>query len=265
MRFLVSEPTAEEQRSKMLRELGEPVMADMPEELRRTKRNFLALATFMLFYQWSGISISQAAPLGIEISVIDPKWILWAFFAIGSYTAIQFVWLLYNYCMEIRIRLTGGEKPYTTVENEGAMFGGEGKVSPIDSRQASLHFWWANMRKKIPGRTEIEAHLNQIKQANNASDDPQAKTLNENIGKLNNTLAEIRTVLSSQHIQISLDRYETGFNNFSRSQRWRFYLLDAALPILLGLLALGWTSVVILCPHLDATHVTLASLPDLFR
>lgn len=237
----MSKPTTEEEKSKMLRELGEPVMADMPEELRRTKRNFLALATFVIFYQWSGISISKAAPLGIEISTINPKWILWTFLAIGLYTSIQFTWLLFNYYLEVRIRVTGEKRPYTT-NKDAADFWGPTIISPSDSRQASLHFWWANMLIALPTGTEIEALRDKLKETYDEKTTPGAqKELTNTIDDLNKTLTPIKKELSSQHIQISLDRYENGFNNFSRSQRWRFYLLDTAVPILLGLLALGWT------------------------
>lgn len=266
----MADPTITEEEVKQARVrklLSEPVMAEMPEELRRTKRNFLALTSLMIFYQWSGIVVTKLAFFGVNVSVKEPQWILWIFLIIGTYFAVQFVWLLSNYFAQVRIRVTGAKNPYTT--SDGGGFWGGPDISPVDSRQSSLHFWWSNMLKGVPGIIEIEKSLGKLKESLDeieSSPDPTPQNLEPLrivMNDLNTNLKEVRTELSSQKIQISLGHYDKWFRCFSVSQRWRFYLLDVTIPVLLGGLAL-YLTINAICTY-DSLPLFPASLLDLFR
>lgn len=237
----------EHEKTKIKEAMSEPVMANLPEELRRTKRNFLALASLMIFYQYSGATIKKLGAFGLEISVENPQWIiLWIFLIVGAYLCFQFIWLSINYFMEIRVRITGAKQPKVTSFG-GAVFG-QPTFFPVDSRQASLHSWWANLLQKVPGRFEVDHSINELQklldhiECNQSQITPtQQKELLTSINNLRGTLEPIRKILECQRIQISLTYYDEWVTRFSLSQWMRYCVLDLVVPLLVGGIALYLT------------------------
>lgn len=230
-------------RAKIREAKGEPIMAEMPEELRRTKRNFLVLTSLMIFYNWSGASVKKLAAFGLEVSVEDPQWIiLQVFLIIGTYLTVQFGWQSYNYFMEIRVRITGAKDP-SIASFGGAVFGPP-TLYPIDSRQTSLHFWWANLTASVPGLFEVNSSINTLKKSlNDVESAPQhinkaqQDALCNAMNNLNKNLEPVKTILSDGDIQASIAHYDNWVTRFSASQRVRYFLLDLLIPTAIGLFA----------------------------
>ncbi len=235
--------TEELRKAKIREAKGEPVMAEMPEELRRTKRNFLALASLMIFYNWSGASVKKLGAFGLEISVEDPQWIiLQVFLVVGIYLTAQFGWQSYNYFMEIRVRITGAKDP-SIASFGGAVFGAP-TLYPIDSKQTSLHFWWANLTKSVPGLFEVNSSINTLKKSLEDAESPpqqinkaQQGALCNAINNLNKNLEPVKEILSDGDIQASISHYDNWVTHFSASQWLRYILLDLIIPTSIGLCA----------------------------
>ena len=265
-------PDEEREKARIKEAMSEPVMADLPEELRRTKRNFLALASVMIFYQCSGASIKKLAAFGLEVSVENPQWlILWVFLIVGAYLGVQFIWLSINYFMEIRVRITGEKQPKVTSFKGNTLE--EPTLFPVNPRQASLHFWWSNLKKSglSPSRasesiTKLNKLLDNVEHNQSQLTPTQQKDLRTSIDNLRNTLDPIRKTLSCQQIQKSLTNYKNWVTLFSASQLGRYFVLDLVVPLFVGGIAFYLTinAIYTFEPH-GGFPFSPASLPDLFR
>lgn len=229
---------------RMEQTLGEPVLADYPEEFRRTKRNLLAVAVVVVFLTLSGSTVENIQTMGLKVHGLSESWMFAAVLSVLVYLFIQFIWQFSNYLMQSRIRLTGPVKKVL----QAVYFGGDVSDSAVDPRQSTLYYWWLSElkvhEKLSPER--LEEAMVKVQALVDSADFSQLDELREVAPHLQSEAKQLRECLQQSsrifkeaRVPVSLKRFDKWFFCFHWSQQWRMYLLDFLLPISIGLAAIS--------------------------
>lgn len=217
--------------------LGEPVLAEMPEELRRTKRNMLALSAAMIFAFFSNLPLDLSTLPGIgEDAAHHAKWVWAGALLVLLYLTAQFVWLMYDYSMEARLRVTGSRMQRRAEVSLGA------HINDFSDhvRQSTLYGWYISNKEYLDRTTETfekwGAVFDDLSVGNaEGKKDAFLMQVKDFEGLFGSNLFLFR----QSFIQSSLARFDHLFWRFFYSQRRRILLFDILLPGILAVGALG--------------------------
>ncbi|MGB0919966.1 MAG: hypothetical protein ACPG06_03790 [Alphaproteobacteria bacterium] len=234
----------DEAMKRMEQALGEPVLADYPEEFRRTKRNLLAVAVVVVFLALGGATVENIQAMGLQVVGLSEWWMLVAVLSVLVYLFIQFIWQFSNYLMQSRIRLTGPVKKVL----QTVSFGGDVSDSALDPRQSTLYYWWLSQlkvhEKLAPEKLEetldaIHALMEGAEYSEFSDIKAVAPNLQSEVNNLRDCLQSVQRTFEDARVPVTLERFDKWFSNFRWSQRWRMYLLDFLFPIFVSGVAAG--------------------------
>ena len=231
--------------------MGEPVLAEFSEDLRRTKRNLLIVSSVVIFSHAAGIKVTEAGFFGFKFTNPDQVWLNGAAMAFTGYLLAQFCWQMWDHLQHTRIRLTGVKLAHVTVGKISTEYGDY----PDDPRQSSLYNWWSEHARRIGNLSEIVDRLHNgaerleelanrpgnIDQPNIGHVTRRASEINAELAHFRIALERTRKTIESTRIPASLERFDRWFQCFRTSQVWRLFVLDIALPFLLGSFAFVWS------------------------
>jgi hypothetical protein len=235
-------------RNDVAQSLGQPVLAEMSDGLRRTKRNLLLVSSIVGFASAAEIKVTQAGFLGFQFTNPTQWWLDVFMLSLVAYLLVQFAWQTFDYIMQTRLRVTGTRVSHVTA----AKFAGPGGDYPDDPNQSTLYNWWLESSGKQEGFREAVKTLDDVASslrdiakgpAEDMSQSPQgivrqADSIKTAAGTLRNQLVAWEKAISSERIPESLERFDKWFQLFPRSQKWRLWLLDLALPFFTGVAAI---------------------------
>ena len=253
MGFEMSEEAIE--RAKQV--LGEPVLPDFSDELRRTKRNLLIVSAVAIFALVSNVKITESGFLGFKFSNPDQVWLLLAMLTITLYLFVQFCWLTLDYLQQTRLRITGTRVSHVTTGKLASDLGDY----PDDPRQSTLYNWWLGEAMRIGN---LSALADQIRSATTRLDElahrpdnlemPNLDSvlntmgeINKHAAKLESRLDQVTKTFGSGRIPVSLERFDRWFRCFSKSQVARLFCLDIVFPFVLGIIAILITAKQLVC------------------
>lgn len=238
----------EDRRKEVEEILGSPVLADMPDELRKTKRNLLAVASVVIFVSIAEIEVTQAGFLGFQFTNPSEVLLNLSLVCIVTYFALQFGWQVLDYLLQTRVRITGTRVAHITTAGTGTELEGD---YPTDPAQSSLYNWWREHAKHLKSLNVMTERLDDLEQrvavmevaSNEEPKRPggQLSVLGSEVGKTGNDMRAILKrwdeIFSCPRISMSLKRFDMWFKLFSRSQVWRLFVLDIALPLVFAIVA----------------------------
>lgn len=228
--------------------LGEPVLAEFSEDLRRTKRNLLIVSGVAIFAHFSKMQVTVAGFFGFKFSNPDQIWLQVAVLSIVGYLFIQFCWRGWDYLQYMRLRITGNRVTHVTVGMSSYEYGDY----PSDPAQSTLYNWWLTEAKQIGNLSAMAEEVHRVaSQLDEAANRPgnreqvninhvveRTAQLNSDISKFENRLEKVEETINSARIPASLERFGKWFRRFSRSQIYRIILLDLAFPFSFGAVAI---------------------------
>lgn len=229
--------------------LGDPVLEELSEDTRRTRRNLLIVAGVAIFYRVNELQISEAGFLGIKFSTVPISGINVSLTLILLYFVIQFGWQALDHFRFMRIRITGSRIAHVTT----GQYASSHADYPSDPRQSSLYRWWLEQAQKIGSIQEPVEKLGAVTSSLKAqiespefSETPNYSSfvsstieLTANINKLDRSIDNSVKTLTALRIPASLERFDRWFWQFQRSQILRLLILELGFPILLGLVGLA--------------------------
>jgi hypothetical protein len=231
--------------------LGEPILPEFSEDLRRTKRNLLIVSSVSIFAQLSKIQITETAFLGFKFSSPDQAWLQIGVLSVVGYLFIQFCWRGWDYIQFSRLRITGSRVSHVTTARLASEYGDY----PNDPIQSTLYNWWLEAGKRIGNLSEIANELRRVakeledvakrqgnmEMANINHVVHGAGDIRNKASELERRLGEAVKVIQSARIPVSLERFDRWFRRFSKSQIARIVLLDLAVPFIFGVVAIGFS------------------------
>lgn len=240
---------SDEKLRKVEAALQEPVFADFSEELRRTKRNLLAVSSISIFAYFSGVEITEPEILGMKFTNPDKVWFQSAFLCVAGYLLLQFGWRAWDYVQHTRLRITGTRVSHVTT----AVLSSEHGDYPNDPTQSTLYNWWRAEARKIGNLSQVAdelhraaAQLEEVAQRPGNMEMPNihqvstaAASINGNAAQLSRKIEEAEKAITSIRVPASLERFDAWFHRFSTSQVLRILLLDLIFPGVVGLTAVA--------------------------
>lgn len=230
--------------------LGNPVAGDLSENALKVRRNLLASGIVSLFIHFTGIKLHpESSVLGLKFIGITEDLISGALLIVTSYFFLHFSWYAFEGVLEWRLRVTGTKLAFLT----GARFTSEHGDYPDDPRQSTLYNWWNtnahrignyretadNLRRKIQ---EWENRVESFKDGGNSLNLSNAMvTLNQakaEVIKLTSQIEKTNEILTAHRIPFSLNRFDSWFKLFLKSQNIRWILIEILIPITTGALAI---------------------------
>lgn len=225
-------------------DLGEPVLPEFSEDLRRTKRNLLVVSSVAIFAHLSGIQITESGFLGFKFSNPEQIWLQVGLLSVVSYLFVQFCWRAWDYILSIRLRVTGSRVSHIT----GAVFASDYGDYPTDPTQSTLYSWWLQEAPNIGNLSAIAEQVHRVADrldevANRPGniEAPNINHVSRAATEIKNDTAELQRhienavkTLQSARIPVSLDRFDRWFRCFRTSQITRIILLDVIFPFVFG-------------------------------
>ena len=204
------------------------------------RRNLLAFATIAIAFGWWHLSLSSSPTLfGVQLQNLSSDVVAWALLWTVLYLLVHFVWLAWDALQEWRLRQTGTRVTAVTVARAGSDLGDY----PSDPRQSTLYGWWRDQRlhlahsKKVADET-LETVRPWIENGlpGEVSDETKARflTIGTNVAELQSAVEHAAKVLDSHRPYVSLDRFDTAYRRFLRSQNLRWITVEFGVPLLVG-------------------------------
>jgi hypothetical protein len=207
--------------------LKEPIWDEFDENAFRI-RNLLFFATItLLILKFDLVLKPETSFLGIQFQNFNDNILRYALWCAVLYHYIHFLIICKSYYDRWKIRLTGYVATYITQSPQ--------QDFPITNNHSTLYAFLLNIRPSVLSmEREIKAKIEQIP---NFIKDPGCMEQIVLRSELN-TLIQNLDVLGK-----SLERFDKAFKNFQQIQIVRWFILEMLLPVLLGTIALGWSSI----------------------
>lgn len=245
-----------EERTKKEREeaeqiLGNPFAAAMSDATEKIRRNLLVVSVITIAIVILGVRVAQANTLlGISFEGLTADALKKGLLAINTYMLVHFLWCMFDELQEWRLRVSGTRSAYIT----GATFGSEHADYPVEPRQSTLHNWWRSAAARFARTDEAIQRLDGAVERLIATEEVKRNTgqvppdsvaavllrqIKSDIATLLNEATQTKAVLSSQRVNVSLERFDKTYELFLRSQNLRWLVVEAGFPVLFGIASLG--------------------------
>lgn len=226
--------------------LGEPYPAELSSIAERARRNLLvgcSIAFTLLFGQLKLSETSTIFGVSFENLTNDVFYIGLLIFL--AYQLLHFTWHAWDAFAYWRVRLTGSRVVFQTASRFGS---GDEYDSPDDPKQSSLNNWWLEQRRNMESVAQLISQLeSECKSGNLLLGDDQKKhsKFEKDISSLNSTLEKTQKIVVSERIPESLKSFENWYALMVASQSLRWFIIEAGLPIALGLASVIWLCCVV--------------------
>ncbi|NQZ31057.1 MAG: hypothetical protein HRU06_07260 [Oceanospirillaceae bacterium] len=241
---------------KVQKALGEPVMAELSGYARRLRNNVLLISIATAALTLGGLELdSSSSILGLKFKNLDIKSLFLGLFIINAYMLIHFLWVSIDAFQEWSLRVSGTKLAFITTARLSSQYGDY----PSDPRQSSLYQWWHTEASSIGSLSqplvELESKLETLekevrKGLSDNGEHPMNITnscnsiarLSDGVQKLQRSVDTAAKTIGSQRIPVSLERYDSRFKLFLKTQNLRWLVLELGLPIIMGFVAVGLLS-----------------------
>ncbi|MHC4337552.1 MAG: hypothetical protein ACYSTG_06330 [Planctomycetota bacterium] len=226
--------------------LGEPVMCEFDAKTQKIRTMLFLLSVVSIAYGIGGLQIEEGSSiLGLKFTGLSDDLFRYLLLGAVAYLALHFLWCSVDNFLEWKLRITGTRVAFVTT----GTYASEHADYPNDPRQSTLYNWWQGQARSI-GDTdkridEISATFEKINKEIEGVRD-KGETLNINnviqslthvrneIVNLRGKVEEIQKTLNADRVPASLDRFDSWFRIFLKSQNIRWLLIEFGLPVSLS-------------------------------
>jgi hypothetical protein len=243
--------TTDEDIKAVEKALGEPVFIGLSEEATKVRSRLLLLAILTTALSIGRVQIKSGAPFfGLQLSGLTDDLVTKALAAGLLYLLVHFLWLSSDSFLEWRLRITGTRLAHVTTAK---LASGHGDY-PDDPRQSTLYGWWLGQAKNLESVTVLVNDLRsattewevRVKAALEDLNEPgemsraqkQVDQIANKITNLEETLKRTKDTIGAARVPVSLKRFDGWYRAFSISQNLRWLIIDALIPIGLGIVGI---------------------------
>ncbi len=239
---------SEDQRVEALKKaLGEPIGFDISDAALKIKRNLMLVSLVVIVLVLGELKASSNISIfGVSLEGATPDKIMLGLAAILIYSLTHYLWYCFELAGEWSLRVTGARLGFVT----GAQWADEGVDYPADPKQSTLYTWWLqeirsftyykNLIAKVDEqKNEIDRRINDIVGNNNPSSNGAMASnaiaqLKATLEQARSSVSKVESIISSQRINVSLERFDKRFGLVLRSQNLRVLLVDVLVPVLIA-------------------------------
>lgn len=231
--------------------LGEPAFAEFSSNVWKIRSNLMIASVISITVVVADLHIDAGSTiLGLKFNGLNDIVIGTGLFVITLYLLFHFIWSAADSLVEWRLRVTGTKVTFVTAAKLASEFGDY----PRDPRQSTLYHWWKIEAGKIGNLTDQLSEIQNRLQgwSSRLTDQFQAKSdaLNidneissiksatEAVTRLQKSVEQSLRTIESKRVPVSLERFDSWFHYFLKSQNLRWLLIELAFPVAIGIYAL---------------------------
>jgi hypothetical protein len=231
--------------------LGEPYLAEFSDDALRVRRNLLIVSLIAVVGAVFNVRIAPDSPLfGFHLVNISDQALRVGMMITVAYLLIHFAWYALDSLTGWRIRVTGTRLTYLTA----GIFGHEELDYPSDIRQSTLYNWWKMKRHALGTLNDrmvaveesvknFTSRLDDMRQPPNIIENSSnvvtgLNEIDKRLTELMHALTTIQGVDTSPRVMASLQRFDSWFSLWLKSQNLRWLVIDVSAPLVMGLIAL---------------------------
>jgi hypothetical protein len=227
--------------------LGEPVFIEFSENAFKIRKNLMIASVISIVVVLADLQInSDSSILGLKFVRLSDEILTRGLIAVTLYLLLHFVWSSFDGFVEWRLRLTGTRVVFQTA----AFVSSSDGDYPTDPRQSTLYNWWKYERRSFQDSSllkKMESLSSKIVQFETRLKDPTQplqdphntlSNLQVLVSQLKDAVESAAKNLNSDRIVVSLNRFDSWFKLFLRSQNLRWLVIEFLFPVLLGCYAL---------------------------
>lgn len=230
----------ESSESEKIKVIREPFPIEMSPVAERVRRNLLIASFITIFALWNDLKINiNPNNLGVTIDGLDTSLIYTVLLIILIYELLYFMSYVISHYQYWCIRLTGTD----LVHEDLIGFGGSNPKKDLvsDRKQSNFYNWWLE-RSKYTKKLEPlfqQCEENIKKRQHLLDSDAGLKT---QVNEIINTINAINATPEDE-IENRLEKFTKTYKTMTRIQCFRWFFLEAGLPIMIGLCAIIWLMV----------------------
>ncbi len=235
--------------------LGEPVFCEFDTKTQKIRTTLFLLSVITIAYVLGGLEVEKGSSfLGLKFAGLNDGLFRNLLLGAVAYLAMHFIWCAIDSLLEWRLRITGTKVAYVTT----GTFASEHADYPNDPRQSTLYNWWKKKSQSVSGinkkfediATTFEDVNREIEKAKEEGETLNISVLIQSLSHIRGEIANLRSkvedvnkTLEAERVPASLDRFDTWFKYFLKSQNTRWLLIEFLLPISLAL----WAIYLLMC------------------
>ncbi|MCS0433750.1 hypothetical protein R7O12_10765 [Vibrio sp. Vb1574] len=226
--------------------MGSPFPLEVTDYEEKIRRNLL-FASMIVF----GTTYLKLIPtpdskffgLSFENLTVDSVYII--LLLVVVYELLHYIWLVSNKLMYWRVRLTG-TTPKASRGNSGMRFGSQFDSFDHGGKQEDSTFYVWMLEQRFSLDEEFERHNSiwiNLEDKAFSSEHLKSNDVQEILRKLNEVKSsqdKLYSHLNNLRIDASMHYFDSWFSKMLISQSVRWLILDFILPILSGVLAIGF-------------------------
>ena len=205
--------------------LLKPNIEPMDGNTQRIRRNLLASSVIAFFFSFGSQGIdAESSFVGVKFEGLEPAVIQLLLLLALAYFLLHFVWASVDHLKENCLRLTGVAIP---MARSVAYVASKHTLEPNtgESRHSTIHSWWQGQREQLRQYDELLTSMRDRAEA----------------GKHEQVVNEVKTRIEelehqASYISEAMQRYESGFWRYQRSQLVRWMAFDFGVPFGTGVL-----------------------------
>jgi hypothetical protein len=221
--------------------LGKPIGLEYDNKTQKIRLSLLFISLLNLIYIFANLKLSPSSTFfGLKFDNLTQDKLNVIVLIITFYYLAEFIWRSHDKFVEWRLRITGTSTAF--MPNGGFPSNHSDKAD--DPRQSTLYNWW---RTRIRVHRNIEeyqqstkAQLDEILKIISSSTgtftgiEPKLDSVLGHVSQLSTELKQSQDVLQDHRIPASLERFDSWFKYFIKTQNLRWFCLEFLLPVLLG-------------------------------
>lgn len=227
--------------------LGEPASAELTDNAWKIRTNLIFAAIVSIAVVYGDLHIDPDSQIfGLKFNGFNDTVLTNGLTAAVAYLLIHFLWASLDSLLEWRLRVTGTRVAFVTVARLASQDGDY----PGDPRQSTLYNWWLGQAQSIGDlgtrweevntkltdwETTLRVRFAEGADAMNiVNATNRIRELREDLARFGREVQAASGAIQSQRIPASLERFDSWYALFLRSQNLRWLLVDFLAPVLTG-------------------------------
>ncbi|MFA7292222.1 MAG: hypothetical protein WC023_08235 [Rhodocyclaceae bacterium] len=227
--------------------LGEPAFLELTENAWKIRTNLILTSVISIAVVFGDLHIEPDSQiLGLKFKGLSDEILTNGLIALVTYLLFHFLWVSVDSLLEWRLRVTGTRVAFVTT----ARLASEHGDYPSDPRQSTLYNWWKDEARKIGHiepkmqemnerlshwESEMQAKFSQGADATNiANAIGPVVGLRKELAKVTREIKAASACIEGTRVPASLERFDSWFCLYLRSQNLRWLVVEFLAPVLVG-------------------------------